>query len=64
VPQTILRWHLDVGNIVIPKSNNKERMAENFDILDFSLSASEIATIATLDQGEQGRNGSNPLEVN
>ncbi|WP_440710465.1 aldo/keto reductase [Herbiconiux sp. YIM B11900] len=64
VPQTILRWHLDVGNIVIPKSNNKERMAENFDILDFSLTDSEIATIATLDQGEQGRNGSNPLEVN
>jgi 2,5-diketo-D-gluconate reductase A len=64
VPQTILRWHLDVGNIVIPKSNNKERMAENFDILDFSLTASEITTIASLDRGADGRNGSDPLEVN
>jgi 2,5-diketo-D-gluconate reductase A len=64
VPQTILRWHLDIGNIVIPKSNNKERMAENFDVLDFELSAAEIATIATLDRGEDGRNGSHPLKVN
>ena len=64
VPQTILRWHLDVGNIVIPKSNNKERMAENFDVLDFSLSAAEIATISGLDRGADGRNGSDPLEVN
>ena len=64
VPQTILRWHLDVGNIVIPKSNNKERMAENFDVFDFELTAAEIATIATLDRGEDGRNGSSPLEVN
>ncbi|WP_066039008.1 aldo/keto reductase [Herbiconiux solani] len=64
VPQTIIRWHLDVGNIVIPKSNNKDRMAQNFDVFDFELSASEIATIATLDRGEDGRNGSSPLEVN
>jgi 2,5-diketo-D-gluconate reductase A len=64
VPQTILRWHLDVGNVVIPKSNNKERMAENFDVLDFELSSSELATIATLDRGEDGRNGTNPLEFN
>ncbi|MFB2582849.1 aldo/keto reductase [Herbiconiux sp. P15] len=64
VPQTIIRWHLDVGNIVIPKSNNKERMAENFDVLDFSLSASEIASIASLDRGADGRNGADPLEVN
>jgi len=63
VPQTILRWHLQIGNIVIPKSNNKDRMAENFDIFDFELSASEIATIASLDQGEGGRNGGHPLEV-
>jgi 2,5-diketo-D-gluconate reductase A len=64
VPQAIIRWHLDVGNIVIPKSNNKERMAENFDVLDFSLSASEVASIASLDRGAEGRNGSDPLEVN
>jgi 2,5-diketo-D-gluconate reductase A len=64
VPQTILRWHTQIGNIVIPKSNNKERMAENFDIFDFELSAAEIATIATLDRGEDGRNGSHPNDVN
>jgi 2,5-diketo-D-gluconate reductase A len=64
VPQTIIRWHLDVGNIVIPKSNDKGRMAQNFDVFDFELSASEIATIATLDRGEDGRNGTNPLEFN
>ena len=64
VPQTIIRWHLDVGNIVIPKSNNRDRMAQNFDVLDFELSAAEIATIQTLDRGEDGRNGTNPLEFN
>ncbi|MCS5713329.1 aldo/keto reductase [Herbiconiux sp. CPCC 205716] len=64
VPQTIIRWHLDVGNIVIPKSNDKGRMAQNFDVVDFELSAAEIATIATLDRGEDGRNGTNPLEFN
>ncbi|MFB2598389.1 aldo/keto reductase [Herbiconiux sp. P17] len=64
VPQTILRWHTQIGNIVIPKSNNKDRMAENFDVFDFELSAAEIATIATLDRGEDGRNGGHPLEVN
>jgi 2,5-diketo-D-gluconate reductase A len=64
VPQTILRWHTQIGNIVIPKSNNKERMAENFDIFDVELSAAEIATIATLDRGEDGRNGSHPNDVN
>ncbi len=63
VPQTILRWHTQIGNIVIPKSNNKDRMAENFDIFDFELTAAEVATIATLDQGEDGRNGGHPLEV-
>ncbi|MCS5733542.1 aldo/keto reductase [Herbiconiux daphne] len=64
VPQTILRWHTQIGNIVIPKSNNRERMAQNFDIFDFELSAAEIATIATLDRGEDGRNGSHPNDVN
>ncbi|WP_368496362.1 aldo/keto reductase [Herbiconiux sp. A18JL235] len=64
VPQTILRWHLQIGNIVIPKSNNKDRMVENFDVFDFELSQSEIATIAGLDRGEDGRGGSHPLKVN
>jgi 2,5-diketo-D-gluconate reductase A len=64
VAQTILRWHTQIGNIVIPKSNNKERMAENFDIFDFELSASDFVTIAGLDRGEDGRNSSHPNDVN
>ncbi|ARJ05123.1 aldo/keto reductase [Humibacter sp. BT305] len=64
VPQTILRWHLQIGNVVIPKSNQRERMAQNIDVVDFELSDDELATIAGLDRGEDGRNGSHPLEVN
>ncbi len=37
--QIVLRWHLQLGNIVIPKSNSRERMAENFDVFDFVLDA-------------------------
>ncbi|MDF2443812.1 MAG: 2,5-diketo-D-gluconate reductase [Subtercola sp.] len=64
VAQVILRWHLQIGNIVIPKSNNRDRMAENFDLFDFELTADELAVIAGLDRGEDGRNGSHPLSVN
>ena len=64
VPQTILRWHLQIGNVVIPKSNQRQRMAENIDVFDFELSPAEMETIAGLDRGEDGRNGSHPLEVN
>lgn len=64
VAQTILRWHIQLGNVVFPKSNRRERMVENFDIFDFELSAAEMATIATLDRGESGRNSSHPLKVN
>ncbi|PJJ62114.1 aldo/keto reductase [Compostimonas suwonensis] len=62
VPQTILRWHLQIGNIVIPKSNDRDRMAQNFDLFDFELSAPELQTIAGLDRGEDGRNGGHPLD--
>jgi 2,5-diketo-D-gluconate reductase A len=64
VPQAILRWHLQVGDIVIPKSNNKDRMAENFDVFGFELTDAEMASIATLDRGDEGRNGGHPLNVN
>lgn len=64
VAQTILRWHIQIGNVVIPKSNHRERMAENFDIFDFQLADAQMATIARLDKGEAGRNSSHPRDVN
>jgi 2,5-diketo-D-gluconate reductase A len=51
--QVVIRWHLDLGNIVIPKSVTPERIAENFDVFDFGLSAQEIEAIEELDAGER-----------
>jgi 2,5-diketo-D-gluconate reductase A len=51
--QTILRWHLQLGNVVIPKSVTPERMRENFDLFDFELSNQEMDMIAGLDRGER-----------
>lgn len=48
--QVILRWHLQRGIVVIPKSTHYERMVENFDVFDFALSDEEMAQIATLDK--------------
>ena len=52
IPQVALRWLLQRGVIIIPKSTHKERMAQNFDILDFELSADDMAQIATLNTGK------------
>jgi 2,5-diketo-D-gluconate reductase A len=60
--QVVIRWHLEIGNIVIPKSNSKTRMAENFDVFDFELSADELAVFAGID--ENRRVGGNPADVN
>lgn len=49
VAQVILRWHLEQGIIIIPKSVRKERMAENLDVHDFSLDESDMEKIAELD---------------
>ncbi len=51
--QTILRWHLQLGNVVIPKSATPERIRENIDLFDFELSEDDMATIARLDAGER-----------
>lgn len=61
--QVILRWHIQLHHIVIPKSNRRERMAENFDLFDFELSDEEQATITATDQGDTGRKGSDPDEA-
>ncbi|MCD8045437.1 MAG: aldo/keto reductase [Clostridiales bacterium] len=52
VAQVILRWHIQRGVVVIPKSTHYERMAENFDVFDFSLSDDDMAAMATLDKKE------------
>ncbi|MCY7396918.1 MAG: aldo/keto reductase [Nocardioides sp.] len=58
--QVTLRWHIERGDIVFPKSMSVERMSENFDIFDFTLSTEEVGRISALDQGEDGRTGPNP----
>lgn len=47
--QIVLRWHIQIGNIVFPKTTNPQHMKDNFDIFDFSLSDAEMAEIAKLD---------------
>jgi diketogulonate reductase-like aldo/keto reductase len=51
--QTILRWHIQVGNVVIPKSATPERIRENFEIFDFELSEDDMAALARLDTGQR-----------
>jgi len=52
--QVMLRWHIQQGRQVIPKSTHAARIAENFDIFDFSLTNEELAAIDTLDTGTRG----------
>jgi 2,5-diketo-D-gluconate reductase A len=56
--QVILRWHLQLGNVVIPKSATPERIRENFELFDFALSEDDMAAIERLDSGE--RTGPDP----
>ncbi|WP_234986569.1 aldo/keto reductase [Demequina sp. NBRC 110055] len=58
--QVILRWHLQRGDIIFPKSMKRERMEENFAIFDFTLTPEQMTRIDALDQGESGRQGPNP----
>ena len=49
----ILRWHLQIGNIVIPKSSNPERIRQNFEVFDFELSEDDMAALERLETGER-----------
>lgn len=60
--QVVLRWHIDLGLVVIPKSITPSRIKENFEIFDFSLDADDLAKIATLETGE--RMGGDPETAN
>ncbi|WP_261720362.1 aldo/keto reductase [Streptomyces sp. FZ201] len=60
--QVVLRWHLQLGNVVIPKSVTPQRIRENLDVFDFTLSEEEMAAIAALDRGL--RTGPDPDTLN
>ena len=58
--QVVLRWHIQRGDIVFPKSATPKRMKENFELFDFELDDADITAMADLDRGESGRTGPNP----
>ncbi|WP_322857813.1 aldo/keto reductase [Mycobacterium shigaense] len=58
--QVVLRWHIQRGDVVFPKSVTLERVKSNFEIFDFELSDADVDAISALDSGEDGRNGPNP----
>lgn len=58
--QVILRWHLQRGDVVIPKSSSREHMDANRDLHSFLLSEEQMAALTGLDRGEAGRRGPHP----
>ncbi|MEU0926354.1 aldo/keto reductase [Streptomyces malaysiensis] len=60
--QVVLRWHLQLGNVVIPKSVTPARIRENIDVFDFTLTAEDIEAINALDRGQ--RTGPDPDTLN
>jgi 2,5-diketo-D-gluconate reductase A len=62
--QVVLRWHIQKGYIIFPKSSSPERIRENINIFDFELTSEQMSEIDGLDQGAAGRTGPNPDEFN
>jgi 2,5-diketo-D-gluconate reductase A len=58
--QVVLRWHIQRGDIVFPKSVTPQRVRENFTLFDFELTDSDVDALTALDKGEAGRTGANP----
>ena len=58
--QVVLRWHIQRGDIVFPKSVTRARVEENFALFDFELAPDDVARIDALDRGEAGRVGPHP----
>ena len=58
--QVVLRWHIERGDVVFPKTMQRQRMQENFEIFDFEINDEEIEALTALDRGEAGRMGPNP----
>jgi 2,5-diketo-D-gluconate reductase A len=50
--QIVLRWHVELGHIPVPRSSNRERQVQNLDVFNFSLTADEMQALSALDQGE------------
>ena len=62
--QVALRWAIDRGHVVFPKTLSRQRMVTNIDVFSFTLSPDQRARIDALDQGEAGRTGSHPATMN
>lgn len=62
--QVALRWAIDRGHVVFPKTLRRARMATNIDAFSFSLTPEQTARIDTLNRGESGRTGSHPATMN
>ena len=58
--QIVLRWILDRGHVVFPKSTTPARIQENFELFDFTLDEDDVKALESLDRGEAGRTGPNP----
>jgi len=58
--QVVLRWHVQRGDIIFPKSVTPSRIRENFELFDFEIESDDMDEITALDRGEDGRTGPNP----